>query len=179
MYPYDPYYYWDSAYEADLEAFYPTDMQPFQRRPPESPGRRRESPGRRRRESPGRGREGGASRRFYQIFSQMENEIRQRPAFYDYVSGVHIQQRVRIGWHVLRRAVNLMKALPFSSAQHVAGFIEGTIMASIGQAGAIVSATLAARIADFLIRTFAVYASNPALAHVRAEQIVNVIVSLL
>jgi hypothetical protein len=72
-----------------------------------------------------------------------------------------------------------MRAIPFTTANAVAGYLEGTIMARIGEAGTVAAAALVGRIADFLIHNFAAYASNPALATYRAEQIVNVISNLL
>lgn len=159
--PYAPYYQ-PEGYDHYPYRYYPTQ-------PERGKGKR-----------PGKGAsETEAYNALHHIFSQIENDIRQRPAFYSNVSGVQIQQRARITWYTLRSAVGILKRLPFTSAHSVAGYLEGTIMARIGEAGAVAAAGLTARIGDFLIHNFPAYASNPALATYRAEQIVNVISNLL
>lgn len=170
-YPASSFYSWYSPHTPYYQP-YGYDPFPYQYHP----SQRGKGPGK----GPGkRPTEEEAHNALYQIFAQMENETRQRPAFYRDVSGVQIQQRARIAWISLRAAVAIMRRMPLTTAQAVAGYLEGTIMASIGQAGTIAAAALVGRISDFLIHNFAAYASNPALATYRAEQIVNVISNLL
>ncbi|WP_103107139.1 hypothetical protein [Brevibacillus reuszeri] len=170
-YPSSSYYSW---YSPQTPYYQPYGYDPFPYQ--YHPSQRGKGPGK----GPGkRPTEEEAHNALYQIFVQMENETRQRPAFYSDVSGVQIQQRARIAWISLRAAVAIMRRMPLTTAQAVGGYLEGTVMASIGQAGTIAAAALVGRISDFLIHNFAAYASNPALATYRAEQIVNVISNLL